>query len=1042
MPHTQSNYVVITATTTTISSYEKYGRIWRRYSSVGIFIHRTKAPRDHQVPFSSPYVPLPVSSDQLPRTCSTRSWYSIEIHSDHEIEVDEQLQKSVIQIIKERDLDLLKRFGGVQKVASVLGSDLETGINEDQGLQSLISNPVCANGFNSNVLQVCNSSTIFLLLISAGLSFAIEIMEQGAQYGWHDGVAILVAVFVLVSFRSIANFHHQRQLEKQQLEKKNKLEVKVVRNGRDKLIAVANLVEGDLVRLEKGDRVPADGLYVNGDTLVLDEVLNSKIDYHESPFLSSGSKVVEGHGHMLVILVDANKASDDPNKRTFLETQIEKPNSYADKLVLSISLLIAFIVLMGLVFKRQRRNDDILPELKGNTKIDVLIEIFESMFWRPRGRICVLTGVLTAIAIGMQHGMSFAITASLSYWNGKLELSGVKPQTLSACGTMGLVTVICIDASGGLICNQMEVNEFFIGEENMNDDEVCETSPVVLEALGQGIGASTLVTGGSVRPIDDLLAAWAKSRWGANMELSDQCFSVLDHGILESNKNCSRVVIKKNGDDEGILHLHLKGDASTILNFCSHYYNTKWEVHAIKDQRRDFEQVIENMESRGLTAIAYACKQMETTKSRAEHLHLLALVGLKCSFQEIVEALTNAGVSIKLVSQDELSAVRDIAHLLGINPPPSDGIELEGAQIRDLADTGRIGKIEEASVMGSCLSEDKLLIVNSLKQNGHVVAFVGGLSTNDAPALKEADLAITKENQSTEMARKCSDIVLSNECSLRSLPEVLKYGRCAYNNIQNFTQLQLTACISGLLINLVAAICLWDSPLPAIQLIWMNFILCVLGYPMMVMELRSQELIANPPANRAEPLLTKAIWKTIATQALSQFALLTTLHLVGQVIPSINEHTWKSLVFNSFMLCQVFNQFKAMGIRSKEVAEAVLHHYWFLLALGTVTVMQVLITEFGTSLTRFKRLNLVQWVTSFSIALLSWGLGNAVELISVLFSKWFSRSCGSNHAGSSSRRRRRPLSFVVSLLGSPFSIYFLFSLPYYFYPDNSQAFRR
>ena len=162
-------------------------------------------------------------------------------------------------------------------------------------------------------------------------------MEQGRKDGWKDGVAIIVAVLLLIAFHSLGNFHHQRKMAKELLKNNKKLEVNVVRGGHPQLIAINDVVVGDIVRLKKDDCVPADGLLVRGEDLVLDGVLKRKIN-HDNPFLFSGSKVIEGHGRMFVTSVGAKTAmgkplssvTRKPNEKTVFQGRIERPNTYMD----------------------------------------------------------------------------------------------------------------------------------------------------------------------------------------------------------------------------------------------------------------------------------------------------------------------------------------------------------------------------------------------------------------------------------------------------------------------------------------------------------------------------------------------------------------------------------------------------------------------------------------------------------------------------------------------------------------------------------------
>ncbi|KAI9177001.1 hypothetical protein LWI28_009757 [Acer negundo] len=410
--------------------------------------------------------------------------------SDNEVEENNgeqpRLRNEVAQIVKERDLISLKDFGGVEKVASIFDSHLESGIRssiqEPEVRNSYRdSNPIHTKEFVFSLLKAGNNYTIFLLVVSAGLSFGTEIMEEGPKYGWHDGVVILAAVSMLIAFPSVANFLRTRKLEKE----RNKLNVKVVRR-QEQDITISNLVPGDVVCLKKGDLVPADGLVVNSDGLELDGVLNSKIDHDRNPFLFFGSKVKEGHGKMLATSVGdqtelaelLSSAIQDPIEKTLLEDQIEKINTYVENLSLLVSIFIASVAFIRLLCRRHVGVvDNELPELKGKVSVDMLMKIFEKIVLKPHGKASILASALTVVVIAIQHGMPFVITISLSFWNSKMVKNQAGPQNFSACATMGIVTVMCIDVTGGLVCKDLEVNKFWIGGKDLKDDTDSEIDP-------------------------------------------------------------------------------------------------------------------------------------------------------------------------------------------------------------------------------------------------------------------------------------------------------------------------------------------------------------------------------------------------------------------------------------------------------------------------------------------------------------------------------------------------------------------------------------
>lgn len=872
-------------------------------------------------------------------------------------------------------------------------------------------------------MKACGSYTNVLLLVSTVLSFVTGIIEKGRKDGWHDGVAILVALVLLVAFPSVGNYHHERKMVKKKLKNMEKLEVLVERGENLQRISISKVVVGDIVRLKEGDRVPADGLLVSRDDLVLDEVLKSKINHKRNPFLFSGSKVIEGHGRMLVTSVGDNTAmgkplslvTDQPNEKTVFQGRIEKPSIYMDMITLCVTVLISLVVLIRLLHGNHS-NSNGLPDLKGNVSVDTMTKIFEKIALKSKGKIWILTSALTSVVIGIQHGMPFVITVSLCCWKEKVQLSWAHPQNLFACGTMGLVTVIYIDATGGLMCEPVEVSKVYVGEKEIKTDGDSKDVP---EALQQGIEVSLRVSEISVSPTNALLISLAKQIFNTNINPPSN-FDILDHKSCA--KKGSGALIRKKDEDGKIMHLHWDGAASTILEMCSHYHDSNGESHAIDGQKKEFKKLIKDMEDGGLIPIAFAYRKIEVLELKEDGLSLLAIVGLKFPCQEefksVVQTLRNAGVGVKLVSDDELSVVRAMAFELGIFSPGSMDVALKGEDIRKLKTREGMEELDRATVVGSCLPEHKVCMIQCSKRKGHIVAFVGGSTTIDILALKEADVGIIEETQSTILVKEFSDITLKG---YRSLIPVLKFGRCCYHNIQKFIQLLFTACLSGLLISLVMTMVRGESPITGLELTWVNLVLCLLGGLIMKMELKSEELLTNEPAKRTQSLLTKAVWVNIAIQASYQASILLLFQLKGQAITDMNDAVRKTMVFNTFVLCQIFNQFNAMDLVKWEVFWGFLQNYSLLLTLTNVIVTQVVLIHYLGSITQFEKLNAVQWTCCFLVATLPLGFDRALRWLAGIWSLFLGSVA-------------RPLPYgmplpYVSYLGVPFFTLLLLALP-------------
>ncbi|XP_057507899.1 calcium-transporting ATPase 12, plasma membrane-type-like [Actinidia eriantha] len=963
---------------------------------------------------SSPsYVPLRASTPTSP----SPSHVLIDIPEENE-------KDKISQIVRDKNLNALIQFGGVQRVASLLGSNLETGlVNRIHDPNNSTQNKSdYTRQFWNFFVKACKSCTVFLLLISGILSLVTEILVEGSKEGWKDGATILTAVFLLVTLPAGADIYRAWKQEEEMRKKEAKVEV--VRNGKSKTVPVSCIVLGDLVNLEEGNRVPADGLLVDGDGLMLNDTLASNIDCEHNPFLLSHDEVLRGNGRMIVTSVGTDTAIEKvismgkDDTKTLLQSQIDRPGCSVDIFALCVSILITLVLFIRFLLKSLSHYDNGVPELKGNVPTEKLMKVF----LRSRGLVCILTAALNTVVLGLQHGMSLAITVSLSYWNQKVASDHAIPQNLSACGAMGLTTVICIDLSDGLSCKDIEVEKFWVGENEINTEQESDISQV-LEPLWQGISISVYVPKDLWCTSDGSLCSWAQERWGDRVEVEvggtrKMIFNTKGRGIL----------MRTIRDGESIMHLHWRGSAQTILNMCSHYYDCGGRIHALESQKYEFfEKLIKGMEDRGLSPIAFTFNKTDVEEIVENELNLLAIVGFKFrkETKNAIESLKKAGVNIKLVTGYEIGKAKAIASELGIYMPGSNNVALEGEDFYERITSNSRVELENIVVVGRCLPDNKLLMIQSLKNEGHIVAFCGGSTTGDAAALKEADLGITGEIQSIE-AREISDFIITSDGGLFSLTLMTKHGRRVYHNIQKFMELQLTACVSGILITAVWTMSLGESPITAIQLIWVNLIVSTLGGIMMVMELPTQGLMAppHPPKpTRTKSVMTMVIWRNCLTQVLYQAFVLLIFQFEGQAIHGLNQDVIKTMVFNTFVLCQVFNMFNVMELEKKENLVVFFRSYCLLVSVGAVLAVQVLLVQLATSLATYVRLNWVQWAFCLLFSALSWGFDRALKFICVVLSIRSVQSNGLHLLFSSARAAW----VYVPPIGVMFSMFVIYS---------------
>ncbi|XP_041025279.1 putative calcium-transporting ATPase 13, plasma membrane-type [Juglans microcarpa x Juglans regia] len=337
-----------------------------------------------------------------------------------------------------------------------------------------------------------------------------------------------------------------------------------------------------------------------------------------------------------------------------------------------------------------------------------------------------------------------------------------------------------------------------------------------------------------------------------------------------------------------------------------------------------------------------------------------------------IKALKRAGISIILISEDEISEVEAIALNCEMFPC-SNGMVLEGKDFRNYSKEERMNNVDNITVMRSSSPSDKLLLVKCLKEKGRVVAMVVGYKTNDIPSIREANVGIVMG--SSEIPKEYSDIVIM-ERNFSFLVEIVRCGRCIHDNIRKYIQLQLTQNIAGLLITAITTVCLGYSPITTIQLLWANLVVAFLGGLALLTEPPTdhQKLMNKWPLRQHKPLITKAMWGKLFSQTLYQTAILVTFQFKGQAILRVCKNVSETMIFNSFVLCQVFNLVNAREPEKKNMFRGIHRNRLFVVAVIVTLVLQFAFIEIENILAGNAKLNWVQWVACLVIGMVSWAI--------------------------------------------------------------------
>ncbi|KAL7244406.1 hypothetical protein ACSBR1_016621 [Camellia fascicularis] len=865
---------------------------------------------------------------------------SLDVQSDGADEsnkCNKELQNAEIaRIVKAKDLNSLHEFGGVQGFAEALDTDLENGLaNDEDDLccrrltcpQSKTKAP--QEGFFHILWNVCNKYLIFLLLLCAVLSIVFGIMEEGLHTGWYEGAFVICAIIVLVSVPMIREYWYSwYQPRRKKLLKTREIAVHVFRGGSQHQISISNVVSGDIVWLNKGDQIPADGLFISGESLKSDDELESTID-DQNPFMFHGAKVINGKGKMLVVSIGKDTVwgemmSNVINASNPLQVQLDQLNNCIQTIGVLITIIILVVLFLRFEFSKGSAAS-VIPDLKAKpAAIKEFIDAIYKIVKKPKGKTDLLTSSLTMILVGIAEGLPLMVTLALYYWNKKALLGKATTQDFLACITMG---------------------SFFNNESAI--------APKVIEALCKGIATPILGLKRPLSSMEDSLLYWASLKLGPKLDILKQECKIVEVKELNFDEEGCGVLMRKDG--ESVNSSYWKGSVSTILAMCSSYYSSEGAMNVIDEQQRVFfEQVIADMQGKHLKTIAFGYKQTDRATLEETGLILLGLLGLKNSFRKSMEDCICAGVNIKLVSGCDASELESIALECGLNIPNLDSVVL-GENFRNSTHKGRLEMVDQICVMASSLPSDKLLLVKCLKEKGHIVAMVGA-RIDETPAIKEANVGITMGSGSTEMARESSNIIIWDS-DFNSLFTIMKCGRCAYENVQKFIQLEFTVTIAWVLINIITTICFGDVPITTIQYFYVCFIVAVPGGLALLMDPPTKTLMKKSPIRSIDSPMTRTMWINIGLQALYQAAILVTFRFKGQAVLDTTQKVSNAMIFNSFVLCQVFNWFNARELERKNVFKGIHRNCWFWMAMVGTIVLLALYTKIANIFAGSARLN-------------------------------------------------------------------------------------
>ncbi|XP_011732647.1 plasma membrane calcium-transporting ATPase 2 isoform X3 [Macaca nemestrina] len=904
--------------------------------------------------------------------------------------------------------------------------------------------------------------------------------EGEAEAGWIEGAAILLSVICVVLVTAFNDWSKEKQFRGLQSRIEQEQKFTVVRAGQVVQIPVAEIVVGDIAQVKYGDLLPADGLFIQGNDLKIDESsLTGESDQvrksvDKDPMLLSGTHVMEGSGRMLVTAVGVNsqtgiiftllgaggeeeekkdkkgkmqdgnvdasqskakqqdgaaamemqplksaeggdaddrkKASMHKKEKSVLQGKLTKLAVQIGKAGLVMSAItVIILVLYFTVDTFVVNKKPWLPECT-----PVYVQYFVKFF---------IIGV-TVLVVAVPEGLPLAVTISLAYSVKKMMKDNNLVRHLDACETMGNATAICSDKTGTLTTNRMTVVQAYVGD--VHYKEIPDPSSIntkTMELLVNAIAINSAYTTKILPPEKE----GALPRQVGNKTECGLLGFVLDLKqdyepvrsqmpeeklykvyTFNSVRKSMSTVIKL--PDESF-RMYSKGASEIVLKKCCKILNGAGEPRVFRPRDRDemVKKVIEPMACDGLRTICVAYRDFPSSPEPdwdnendiLNELTCICVVGIEDPVRpEVPEAIRKcqrAGITVRMVTGDNINTARAIAIKCGIIHPGEDFLCLEGKEFnrrirneKGEIEQERIDKIwPKLRVLARSSPTDKHTLVKGIIDSTHTeqrqVVAVTGDGTNDGPALKKADVGFAMGIAGTDVAKEASDIILTDD-NFSSIVKAVMWGRNVYDSISKFLQFQLTVNVVAVIVAFTGACITQDSPLKAVQMLWVNLIMDTFASLALATEPPTETLLLRKPYGRNKPLISRTMMKNILGHAVYQLALIFTLLFVGEKMFQIDSgrnaplHSPPSehytIIFNTFVMMQLFNEINARKIHGeRNVFDGIFRNPIFCtIVLGTFAI-QIVIVQFGGKPFSCSPLQLDQWMWCIFIGLgeLVWG---------------------------------------------------------------------
>ncbi len=829
-------------------------------------------------------------------------------------------------------------------------------------------------------LEKFEDPVVRILLIAALFSLIISFVHN--EFAETIGIiaAILLATGIAFYFEYDANkkFDLLNAVNEETL-------VKVIRNGRVQEVPRKDIVVGDIVILETGEEVPADGELVEAISMQLNEsnltgepVINKttvEADFdEEATYLSNhvmrGTTVVDGHGTMKVLAVGdateigkvARQSTEQSSEPTPLNIQLTKLANLIGRIGFTIAAATFLIFVIRDLYLYIQAHEVI----GWNNTMDI-VQIVLKYFMMA----------VTLIVVAVPEGLPMSVTLSLALNMRRMLSTNNLVRKMHACETMGAITVICTDKTGTLTQNLMQVHEpSFYGLEKggvLTDDEIsrlvkegiCANSTAFLETTEAGEKPK-----GVGNPTEIALLLWLNSQQQNYLELREAA-KVADQLTFSTERKFMATLVQS-AQMAGKKILYMKGAPEIVLGKCKDVVLGADKRVAAADYRATVDAQLLGYQNMAMRTLGFAYKIVDENApndcvelAAANDLTFLGVVAISDPIRSDVPAAVakcqSAGIGIKIVTGDTPGTATEIARQIGLwKPEDTERNRITGVAFAELTDEEALERVLDLKIMSRARPTDKQRLVQLLQQKGAVVAVTGD-GTNDAPALNHAQVGLSM-GTGTSVAKEASDITLLDD-SFNSIGTAVMWGRSLYKNIQRFIVFQLTINFVALLIVLLGSFIGTDLPLTVTQMLWVNLIMDTFAALALASIPPSERVMQEKPRRSTDFIISKAMQYNIF--GVGTVFLVVLMSLIYYFTYSDGGMTTERLTifFTFFVMLQFWNLFNARVFGTNDSAFKGLNKsYGMEIVVLVILGGQFLIVQFGGEVFRTEPLDWQTWL--------------------------------------------------------------------------------